>query len=526
MSGRRGGLGTVLALQLRTSWLRLVLWIVGIVGVYAATLGAIDGLYPTAEALETYGATLDGDPTIAAINGIPYGATNLGGVTANEFGFIAAIALPLMALSLVVGQTRAQEESGLLELLRSRGIGARAPWVAAFLVATAAFVVVGLGIVATALAGGVDAGAVGLYALSLTALGMVFAALATFVGQFVRRGARVTSVGVAFLGIAFVARGVGNVDENAWKWLSPLAWQQETRPFDTDPRWWPLLLALGVAAALATAGLVLVGNRDLGAAFFGGRPGPARASRWGRSSLGLAVRAHLPAAVAWAVGAFGVGAVFGTFGDDVTEMVAANPELGAFLGEGEAADQYSTMLLLLVALMSLGLAGQGVGQIRAEETTGRIEPVLARSVSRVGWLATRGAVVAAGAAATMLAGGVGVSLTGTVDGGATAGDLLAAAGAYVPAVLVLVGLGVCVVGVAPRLTWFVWLGLAYVVVVDLLGDTLDLPDWARALSPVHAVGRVPSDPVSGWAETWLAAIAVVLFVAGLVGFRRRDVPRT
>lgn len=528
MSGRRGGFGTVLALQLRTTWLRLVIWIVAIVGVYAATLGAIDGLYPTSESLQTYGAALDGDPTIAAINGIPYGATNLGGVTANEFGFIAGIALPLMALSIVVGSTRAQEESGLLELLRSRGIGARAPWTSAFLIATGACVLVGLGIFATAVLGGVDTGAVGLYATSLSALGIVFAAFAILIGQFVRRGARVTSVGVAYLGVAFVTRGVGNVNDNAWKWLSPLAWQQETRPFDTDPRWWPLVVALGVAAVLATIGLVLVGRRDLGAAFFGGRPGPAGASRFGRTTTGLAVRAQVPSVVAWSLGAFGVGAIFGTFGDDVAQMVAANEQLGAFLGEGDAVDQYATMLLLLVALMALGLGGQGIAQIRSEETSGRLEPTLARAVPRVGWLATRGAVVAVGAALVMVIGGAGVALTATsgTDGASTAGDYLAAGVAYVPAVLVVVAFGVLLVGLAPRLTWLLWAAIAYIVVSDLLGDTFDLPEWARAISPIHAVGRVPGESISGWAETWLVVIAVAMFVVGLGAFRRRDVPRT
>ncbi|BDZ43137.1 exporter of polyketide antibiotics [Paraoerskovia sediminicola] len=525
--GRRGGFGSVLALQLRTGWVRLLVWIVSLVGVYAATLSAISNLYPDDAALESYGATLDGDPTVAAINGTPYGATDLGGVAANEYAFIAAIAVPLMGLFLVVAQTRAQEESGLLELLRSRSIGARAPWLAAFLVTVVAFLAVGLGIFAAALAGGVDAGAVGLYALSISALGIFFAALATFVGQFVRRGSGVTSVGVGVLGMAFVTRAIGDVNDDGWKWLSPLAWQQETRPFDTDPRWWPLALTLGVAAVLAVAGLVLVARRDLGASLFAARPGPARAGGFARSSFGLALRSHAPSIVAWVLGALLVGVAFGSFGDDVEEMVEANPQLGELLGTGGASDQYTAVVLLLVALMALGVVGQGVGRVRAEESSGRIEPVLARGTSRMPWLGLQGGVVAVGGVLTLVLGGFGLSLSTPSDGGGSAGwDVVLASIDYVPAVLAVAGLGVLVLGLLPRTTWLVWLVVAYIALVGMLGGTLDLPDWAMSLSPLYAIGQVPAESASGWAVVWLSVIAVVLFVGGLVAFRERDVPRT
>ena len=121
MSARRG-FTAVLRTQLRTGWLAPVVWVVALVGGYIATVAAIDGLYGTPEQLATYNETVASDPALAAINGTPYGADTLGGVVSNEFGFIAAIAIPLMGLLLVVRQTRAQEEQGMLELLRSRGV--------------------------------------------------------------------------------------------------------------------------------------------------------------------------------------------------------------------------------------------------------------------------------------------------------------------------------------------------------------------------------------------------------------------
>ncbi|WP_353810471.1 ABC transporter permease [Agromyces sp. SYSU T00194] len=518
-----GGFRAVLGVQLRTGWKAPVIWVAGLVGGYLATVAAVDGTYPTPEQLATYDATVASDPAMAAINGTPYGADTLGGVAANEFGFIAAIAVPLMGLFLVTRQTRALEETGLLELLRSRAVGRRAPWSAAVLVALVALTLVGAGMAAVLLAYGEPADAAWRYGASMAGLGAVFAGLATFVGQLVRRAAGVTAVGIVVLGGAYLLRAVGDVRDNAWKWLSPLAWQQETRPFTDDPRIWPLLLALGVAAALVVAGLALVGGRDLGAAVVPSRTGPRRAGRFQASTLGLAVRAHVPAGVGWIAGAAVVGVVFGAFTDDIADAVAANPALAGMLG-ADAADSvnesYAGLTLLILAYMAIGCLVQAIGRLRAEETGGRLEPTLARAVRRSGWLGTHALTAAVLACLVLLAGGAGLAWTSgdRVDG------VAAATIAYLPALLVFGGVGMLLLGALPRFTSVLWLFVAYAVFADLLGGTLSMPDQALALSPTHVVGDVPATDVDGAAEAWLGAVAAATALVGLLAFRRRDVP--
>ncbi|WP_426594670.1 ABC transporter permease [Cellulomonas sp. McL0617] len=525
---RRGGLGVALRLQLRTGWVSLAVWVGALVATYAATVSAIDSTYPTPELLQTYGDTIGSDPALAAINGTPYGATTLGGVAANEFGFIAAIAVPLLGLLLVTRGTRAQEESGLLELLRSRSVGPRAPWLAALIVAFGVLVLVGLGIVASLLAYGVGLDDAGLYALSIVGLGAVFASLATFVGQLVRRGSDVIGVGLLVLGASYVLRAIGDVKDNGWKWLSPLAWQQESRAFADDQRWWPLLLAYGTAATLVGAGLALVVRRDLGSALVPSRPGPGRASRPLARPIGLAVRGHGPSIVAWALGAATVGAVFGIFTDDIAEVINANPSLADVFGNGSAGgatDWYVSFVLVLVVLMAIGCAAQGIGRIRDEETAGRLEPVLASSVPRVRWLGVHSATVVLGACVVGLAGGAGLAAVVAGSTGGGGGGVLHASVEYLPTVLVIGAFGVLLVGALPRATAAIWAAIAYVALVELLGETLSLPEWMRSISPLHAIGRLPIEAANGSAIAWLCAVTVGLVVAGLVGFRRRDVPR-
>ena len=126
-TGRSNGLSTMLAIQLRTGWKPIAIWVVSIIGTYLVTIAAIDAAYPDAVTLQSYGAAMEGNAAVAAINGTPYGADNLGGVTANEFGFMAAILFPLMATHLITRATRTQEASGLLELVRSRCVARWSP---------------------------------------------------------------------------------------------------------------------------------------------------------------------------------------------------------------------------------------------------------------------------------------------------------------------------------------------------------------------------------------------------------------
>lgn len=518
----RSGFTSVLRTQLRTGWLAPTVWVVAVVGAYIATVAAIDGLYGTPAQLATYSDAVGSDPALAAINGTPYGADTLGGVVSNEFGFMAAIAIPLMGLLLVVRQTRAQEERGMLELLRSRSVGVRAPWTAALLTTTIALILVGVGMAITLLAYGEDVGGSVTYGASMTALGLVFAGIATLAGQLFRRASGVVAVGILVLGFSYVTRAIGDVRDNGWKWLSPLAWQQETRPFTDDLRFWPLVLSLTVAVVLIAAGLALVAQRDLGAALFASRRGPSRGGALLRTPLGVAVWMQSPAAVGWIVGAFVIGVVFGAFTDDISNAIAANSATAAlFPDPADANGSYIALSLTLVVLMAVGVVGQTLSRIRAEESGGALEPVLARSVSRVGWSSAQFGTGAVVALLTLLAGGVGLQLTA----GATVDGILSGIVAYMPAILVIVGVACALFGFAPRWISVVWLVLGYVAFVAFLGETVKLPTWALNFSPLYAVGNVPLDAVSMSTERILLGVFAVLAAAGIIGFRRRDVPR-
>ncbi len=526
---RSGGVAAMMALTLRTGWKPYVTWVIGIVLGYLGTVAAIDSTYTTPEQLASYGAAV-GSKAMSAINGTPYGATNLGGIAANEFAFLAAVAFPLMATHLIARATRGPEESGLLELVRSRSVARWAPAVAAAILAVLAFVLVGLGMWGTLLGYGVDTADSALYASSLVGLGVVWTGIALCAAQWVRRTGRVYTISLLVLGVAYGTRAVGDVRDNGWKWLSPLAWQQETRPFDTDPRAWPLVLAFGVGIVLIGVGLRAAATRDLGSGLMASRPGPERAGLVAGSVLGRAVVEHRSSITGWTLGGLAVALVFGPLVRDVGAAVAGNPQLGEALGGtgsgAEATDVYLSLTITLLVLMAGGFVIGAVGRLRAAEQGGRLETTLSQPIGRSSWLGAHIAVIAAGLLiVTVLPVFVfGLLVAHQLSDSTQIGHTLTAGLEYLPAIGVLGGFALLLFGWYPRLQSLAWLLLGYTTAIAFLGGILDLPDAVLRVSPMYSVGNVPLEPVSTTGVTVLAVLAVALVAAAMAGFRRRDVP--
>ncbi|OLT20624.1 hypothetical protein BJF81_05010 [Ornithinimicrobium sp. CNJ-824] len=116
------GVGTMTLIALRTGWKGLAAWVLALVGVMALTGASIGALYDTPEKIRGYAESLGGD-AMAVLNGRVAGLDTIGGVFANEFGFVLSFGLPLMAIALTSRATRRDEEAGRLELLLAPGSG-------------------------------------------------------------------------------------------------------------------------------------------------------------------------------------------------------------------------------------------------------------------------------------------------------------------------------------------------------------------------------------------------------------------
>src|SRR5690625_570650 len=118
------GLPTLLRFALRRDRVRLPVWILGLTAAIAATAASYPGIYATAE--ERHGALLAiSNPGTTALIGAIYGEGDYtyGIMVGHQLLAMTAVVAALMSIFTVVRHTRAEEERGRGERVRSSGVG-------------------------------------------------------------------------------------------------------------------------------------------------------------------------------------------------------------------------------------------------------------------------------------------------------------------------------------------------------------------------------------------------------------------
>ena len=118
------GTGLLTKLILRQNRLKLFLWLIGLIGITVGTASVYPGVYPDQESLMAYALTAN-NPSMVAMLGPGYALEdyNLGTAFAMDMLIFTAIAAGIMNILLVGKSTRADEENGLTEVIRSLPIG-------------------------------------------------------------------------------------------------------------------------------------------------------------------------------------------------------------------------------------------------------------------------------------------------------------------------------------------------------------------------------------------------------------------
>ena len=523
------GLRHLLRLALRRDRLRIVLWVAGLVGVVVATVESITGLYSSPAQLEQYARLVRGNTALIVQAGPGYGLDDptLGAVMMNELSVWMIIAVGLMNIFVVVRHTRTEEATENAELTRAAPVGRYAGTAAALLCALISTAAVATGVVVVLAVEGLPATGTAAFGLSLVGAGSVFASLTAVVSQIAAAPRAALALSGVALAASFVARAVGDVGDGRLSWVSPIGWSQSIRAF-ADERWWVLLISAGTSAVLILVAIALQARRDFGAGILTQRAGRAHAPPMLGSPLGLGIRLQRASIVAWTVGLGLIGFFYGVVGEQAESIFEENPELESYLphlGGASVTDAYLATSILMMALLTMGLTVSSILRLRSEEVAFRADLVLATPTSRSNWWSSHLAVTSVGTTIALVSMGAvtGIGFAAMTGEGGRILTLSAAALLMVPAQLVVAGIVSCLVAWWPRRAMLAWGVVAAIVVVDLFGTLLELPQWALNLSPFRHVPAVPAAPFRAAPIAVLLVVAAGLAVVGWIGFRRRDI---
>ncbi|MDR1358093.1 MAG: hypothetical protein LBJ48_01875 [Coriobacteriales bacterium] len=163
-------------------------------------------------------------------------------------------------------------------------------------------------------------------------------------------------------------------------------------------------------------------------------------------------------------------------------------------------------------------------RLKGEEAGGRMEQLLAGSVSRVRLVVCEIALAVTLAVTLQCLTALGMwgAAAWVTDEPGEFTLFLAAAMNFLPAVCSFIRLAVLLIGAAPRLSALIWVYLVYAFFVAFLGDVFALPAWAENLSVFGLLPRYPAADIEPVRIVALCAGAALCAIAGAVAYRRRD----
>lgn len=528
------GVGKLMRLILRRDRVLLPLWVVILGLIPVGYVSSFNSLFPTAADRQQYADISTHNAGFVALYGQLSGSS-IGELVAWRAGFIPVI-VGLFSLLTVIRHTRTDEEAGRTELVGAAAVSRHAQLFAALIVTFAANLVMGL-ILAGAMAGQGLSGAGSLaFGAEFAAAGWAFTGVAAITAQLTSsaRGAR--SIAILVLGVFWVLRMAGDISAIGSKtlswlsWLSPIGWVQHIFPYGGN-HWWPVVLTVLFTIATTGVGLVLLGRRDFGAGLLPDRLGPATAAAGLRTPFALAWRLHRGLLIGWAIGFAALGLVFGAVAQSVADLVNGNTAMTQIFarlgGAAQLVDAYFATTAGLLGLIAAGYAVQATLRLREEETTGHAEMVLTSAVGRLRWAASHLVFALLGPALVLTVAGLIEGLTyGMIShdvGGQLSGPLSATV-AQLPAVWVMATIAVLLFGFVPRWASVAWGALAAVVLIMLVGETLQLSQWVLDLSPFTHIPHLPGSTAHALPFVVLIAVAAVGTAVALTGLRRRDIP--
>ena len=503
----------------------------GLAAFVALSAQATFALFPDLKsALASMASTL-ANPALVAMYG-PISSLGIDSIATLKSVLLGGVFLALLAYVVVRRHTRTEEEAGRLELLGAGVVGRRAALTAAVLLGTSAVLLTVVLTVVWSVAVGLDpAGSVAL-GVSWLVMGLSWVGVTAVAAQLTSstRGTAAWSLGA--LAVAFLVRAVGDTaaDDSPARflsWLSPLGWGVKVSPYGEN-RYWVLVLGLLLYVALVAAAFLLLERRDLGSGVLPSRAGHERSPIG--SAGALTRRLARGTLLGWVVAYVVLGLVLGSIAGSI-ETFVDSPEVADMLRSmggdaGSITDIYFATELHFAAVGASALAIALVTRMHTEETTNRLEALLATPVRRVGWALGHVALAVVASAVVMV---VSTTVAGLVHGadagdvGGTVARLTGAALSTLPAVWVVMAVALLLYGALPRFTGLAWAALIVFLLLGEFGDLLDLPQWLVDLSPFTHLPALPGGTFEWAPLVALTVVAAALGAVGVAALRRRDI---
>lgn len=533
---KHSGAKTVYLLRanLKQNKIKHLIWIAILVGVFASAATKFNVLFGTQTDVNAIVETLK-TPAMVSLFGEfsatkPYTTAN---VFASEMLVFMGMFMVFMNISLAISNTRAEEDSGLLEMVRSRTVGRLAPTYATVIEILLLNGVMGIlyvvSLIVADLNGATMQGDI-LLGVSVASIGIMFGFISLLLAQLANNSRSASFMSYGLYGFFYIVRMMTDVTNPEWTWLSPVGWIQKTAIY-THNYWLPVILTLGLGLVCLLIAIKIVETRDIGSGILAARNGKSKAGKLLSSPLGLVLSVERNSILGWIFGGFILGAAYGSIFSTIGDIIGSNPTYRKILGVTQinAANRelilnYLNMLgLFFVAIAAIsGLLI--IFRLKSDDKKGYLEILHSKSISKTRLSLSYfgvGTIVSVVVFAGTLAGAFFIG-NATVDHPIAINYFWETMLGFLPAVLFFIGIGIFFTGAFPKLTNVLWIYLATSILVKMFGPLLNLSDETANISPLGWVGKVPTENANNQVTIFLIAAFLILTILGIVGYNKRD----
>jgi len=453
------------------------------------------------------------NPSMLAMLGSvsPIGSVDppLGALVWMKIWMFTALMLSIGMLFLVTHNLRADEDSGRIELFRSRPLGMHSRLGATVLVTGVFSLVVGVLIALVSMGmqlglgtHGTDYGIAGswVFGLSVTMAGWLGIGIAALFNQLAPSSGSANTYGTALIAVLYLIRMVAEMFPAAngspapALWISPLGWAEKMDPWGNNLVW-PFFAMLALMAVFVLLAWLIESKRDYGGSLIPDRLGKAQAGGLMTRVWGLSVRLQRTSFISWAIGVAIFAALFGSIVQQFASMVS---DLGLQGLSTAGVNPEYLIIGMLACFLSLAICAftiQSAGMMSLDDSRGLLEAQLAGGVSRLSWIMQRLLVTVIGTALLLLIGGLffGVSCAASLSDWSYLPMVLGAVFIHFPSMLALLGVVVFCFGWLPRLAiplGWVFEGATWFALIVLM--TMNIPQSVIRFLPFVNLSTFPA----------------------------------
>lgn len=503
------------------------MWIIGTGGLTLVVPPAFGGLYSTDAEREALRTTLDNPAMVALVGPVPPGEYTTAVMFSHEMLVFMGIIHGLFGIMIASSISRKMEDQGLLEYVTSAGITRQGIFGSQLVIGIGMNLLLGAVIFGGLTIMNIDSfGFSGnlLYALGTSLFGLLFFVITLVLAQLLPASEWSFGVSLSLLMLFYLYRASTDVINTDYSVISPYHWLSRLEVYSSNIYAW--LWPFAIILVLIAAAWVLFARRDLDDAYL--KFDLHKKTRNIRSYPRLQMAGMKVLVISWMIGMILIGFSYGSIFGDLDSFIGDNPFLAQAM-EGESGTnpliQFVSTLILLTAVIGAVPALMISSRIMTEEKSSRLELLMSTRIPRAAMLNFHGIYAALiGVLAIFLAMvSMYAASMAAEDIDITFGDYMMAAVNYASPTVLFVGLSMLLIGLSMKLHIVAWLYLLYSFMVNYLGVIVGIDEVWQQVTPFYFLAEVPSENIEWVPWLIILGIGIVLGLAGLACFRRRDV---